>query len=174
MSEFSTQSMPTRSVRLNRLSKTVMVASLGVFGLLVALNNITDYGSNYEFVRHVLSMDTTFPGNSLRWRAISVPLLWHIFYVLIIGAEFATGALFSFAAWKMAKAINMASPAFKAAHTLVPVATAVGFLIWFFGFSVVGGEWFAMWQSHSWNGQEAAFRFFMTMLGVCIFTQQKE
>jgi len=62
MSELSTQSLPTRSLRLNRLSKTVMVGSLGVFGLLVALNNITDYGSNYAFVRHVLSMDTTFPG----------------------------------------------------------------------------------------------------------------
>jgi predicted small integral membrane protein len=34
---------------------------------------------------------------------------------------------------------------------------------------VVGGEWFAMWQSKDWNGQEAAFRFYMTVLAVLIF-----
>ena len=34
---------------------------------------------------------------------------------------------------------------------------------------VVAGEWFAMWQSQTWNGQEAAFRFYMAVLGVLIF-----
>lgn len=172
MSQFSSSSFPSRAVLLSRFSKTLMIASLGVFGLLVALNNMTDYGSNYAFVRHVLSMDTTFPDNALRWRAISVPMLWHVFYVLIIAAEFLTGLLFTFAAVMMARSVRRTAEEFREARALVPVATALGFLIWFFGFSVVGGEWFAMWQSHSWNGQEAAFRFFMTMLAVCIFTNQ--
>lgn len=35
---------------------------------------------------------------------------------------------------------------------------------------VVGGEWFLMWQSHQWNGQEAAFKFYMAILGVLIFS----
>lgn len=172
MSLSSSPMNPTRAIFLSRASKTVMVASLGVFGILVAVNNMTDYGSNYEFVRHVLSMDTTFPGNALRWRAVSSPVLWHLFYVLIIAAEFLTGAFFSLAALQMARAVKSSSEEFRSACALVPVATALGFMIWFFGFSVVGGEWFAMWQSHVWNGQEAAFRFFMTMLGVCVFTQQ--
>ncbi len=34
---------------------------------------------------------------------------------------------------------------------------------------VVAGEWFAMWQSQTWNGQEAAFRFYVAVLGVLIF-----
>jgi len=41
--------------------------------------------------------------------------------------------------------------------------------VWFFGFMVVAGEYWAMWQSHTWNGQEAAFRFTMVILGVLIF-----
>jgi predicted small integral membrane protein len=45
----------------------------------------------------------------------------------------------------------------------------VGFGVWFFGFLVVAGEYLAMWQSRSWNGQEAAFRFTMVILGVLIF-----
>jgi predicted small integral membrane protein len=28
---------------------------------------------------------------------------------------------------------------------------------------VVGGEWFQMWQSQIWNGQEAAFRFIASL-----------
>jgi predicted small integral membrane protein len=31
-----------------------------------------------------------------------------------------------------------------------------------------------MWQSKSWNGQEAAFRFYMTMLAVLIFVIQPD
>ena len=44
----------------------------------------------------------------------------------------------------------------------------VGFGLWFFGFLVVAGEYFAMWQSQTWNG-ETAFRITMVILGVLIF-----
>ena len=40
--------------------------------------------------------------------------------------------------------------------------------------SLVGGEWFAMWQSQMWNGQQAAFRFYETLLGVLIYVGQPE
>ena len=56
---------------------------------------------------------------------------------------------------------------------MIAGATA-GFLVWFFGFMVVGGEWFLMWQSDTWNGQEAAFRFYMAILGVLIFVNQPD
>ena len=59
------------------------------------------------------------------------------------------------------------------AKRFVYVATALGFLVWFLGFMVIGGEWFAMWQSQTWNGQEAAFRFYAAVLGAgihCIWT----
>ncbi len=55
-----------------RLAKITMVASLAAFALLAAYNNIVDYDSNFEFVRHVLSMDTTFPGNALKHRAVTL------------------------------------------------------------------------------------------------------
>ena len=48
------------------------------------------------------------------------------------------------------------------------------FLIWFVGFMVVGGEWFAMWQSTTWNGQQSAFRFYMTALVVVVFVNQPD
>jgi predicted small integral membrane protein len=45
----------------------------------------------------------------------------------------------------------------------------IGFGLWFFGFIVIGGEYFAMWQSNIWNGQEGAFRFVIMILGGLIF-----
>jgi predicted small integral membrane protein len=47
-----------------RIAKATMVASLALFALLVTFDNLTDYDTNYAFVRHVLSMDTTFPGSA--------------------------------------------------------------------------------------------------------------
>ena len=47
----------------------------------------------------------------------------------------------------------------------------LGFGLWFFGFLVVAGEYFAMWQSHTWNGQQAAFRLTTVILGMLIFCQ---
>jgi predicted small integral membrane protein len=37
--------------------------------------------------------------------------------------------------------------------------------MWLLAFLDVGGEWFLMWQSKMWNGQEEAFRMF-TVVGV--------
>jgi predicted small integral membrane protein len=38
----------------------------------------------------------------------------------------------------------------------------------------IGGEYFAMWQSTMWNGQEAAFSFYLTLLAVLIFVNQPD
>lgn len=84
-----------------RLSKIVMCLCLAAFAFLVAFGNITDYGSNFAFVQHVLSMDTTFPGNAIMYRAITNPTLWSIGYWLIIFGEALTCLLFVIAAWKL-------------------------------------------------------------------------
>lgn len=38
----------------------------------------------------------------------------------------------------------------------------------------IGGEWFQMWQSKAWNGQQPAFRFYLTILTVLIFVNQPD
>ena len=54
--------------------------------------------SNYQFVRHVLSMDTTFPDNALRPRAIDSETLWPAAHAVIIAAEASTGLLLALGA----------------------------------------------------------------------------
>jgi predicted small integral membrane protein len=152
-----------------RYAKIVMSLALAGFCLLVAFDNLTDYGTNYLFVQHVLSMDTTFPGNALMYRSITNPVLWQIVYALIIAAEGLTGILYLAGAVRLFQLRNASGAIFNEAKGLVIAASTMAFLVWFLGFMVVAGEWFAMWQSQTWNGQEAAFRFYVAVLGVLIF-----
>ena len=154
---------------ITRYAKIVMAASLAAFCLLVAFDNITDYGTNYLFVQHVLSMDTTFPGNALMYRAVTSPLLWQIAYALIIIAEGVTGVLYLAGAIRLFQLREAPAIVFNTAKAYIVAASLLAFLVWFVGFMVVGGEWFAMWQSQTWNAQDAAFHFYMTVLGVLIF-----
>jgi predicted small integral membrane protein len=152
-----------------RYAKIIMSLALAAFCLLVAFDNLTDYGTNYLFVQHVLSMDTTFPGNALMYRSITNPVIWKLVYALIIAAEGATGILFLAGAIRLIQGRNAPGVVFNEAKGLVIAAATLALLVWFFGFMVVAGEWFAMWQSQTWNGQEAAFRFYMAVLGVLNF-----
>ncbi len=159
---------------ITRIAKIVMSLVLASFCLLVAFDNLTDYGTNYLFVQHVLSMDTTFPGNALMYRSITNPVLWQLGYALIIAAEGVTGILFLAGALRLFQVRIAPAAVFNAAKAYVIAACLLAFLVWFFGFMVVAGEWFAMWQSATWNGQEAAFRFYTAVLAVLIFVNQPD
>jgi predicted small integral membrane protein len=74
-----------------RLAKAILCVPLALFGLLVAADNVVDYGTNYAFVQHVFSMDPTFPGNALMGRAITNPAVWRLGYGAIIVGEVLTG-----------------------------------------------------------------------------------
>ena len=157
-----------------RLAKIAMTAALAAFAFIVTYDNLVDYGSNYEFVRHVLSMDTTFPGNKLMDRAITDPRIWALAYAAIIAAEGLTFLLLLAATIAMLLALRAPPAGFQLDKVWLVAGATLGFGVWFFGFMVVGGEFFAMWQSKTWNGQEAAFRFYMTLLGVLIFVNQPD
>jgi predicted small integral membrane protein len=159
---------------ITRLAKIVMVLILAVFCLLVAFDNLTDYATNYLFVQHVLSMDTTFSGNSLMYRSIINPIAWQVAYALIIAAEAATGVLLLAGAVRLWQARAGSGTDFNRAKDYAVAGSALAFLVWFFGFMVVAGEWFAMWESQTWNGQEAAFRFVLVILAVLIFLNQAD
>lgn len=152
-----------------RLSKTALVAAIAFFATLVAFGNITDYGTNYAFVQHVLAMDTIFPTATIRYRAIASPELHTAAYVLIIAAETATAILCWIGAFAMAGRLGAPAPVFNRAKGWAVAGLTLGFLVWQVGFMSIGGEWFGMWMSSTWNGIESAFRFFITIIAVLIY-----
>ena len=83
---------------LLRFSKIAMIAALAAFAFIVTYDNIVDYNSNYDFVWHVLSMDTTFPKNELMDRAITDKRIWTAAYAAIIVVEGLTSLLLAIGA----------------------------------------------------------------------------
>ncbi len=152
---------------LIRVSKIALVGASAFFLLLVVFNNLTDYGSNFEFVKHVLSMDTTFPGNAGMWRAFTSPLLHHAFYATIILWEAVTCALLGAGTWRLWQARTAPAAGWQTAKSLATLGFTLSLLQWYVAFISIGGEWFLMWQSKTWNGQDAAFRMF-TLMGVSL------
>jgi len=148
-----------------RVTKVVLVAAVAFFYTVLVFNNVTDYGSNYQFVHHVLLMDTTFPDNQGMWRSIHVVGVQTVFYDGIIAWEAVTMALTWVGVFKLARAVRGPASAFNAAKRIPIAALVLGLLLWLVAFITVGGEWFLMWQSKIWNGQEAAFRMF-TVIGI--------
>jgi predicted small integral membrane protein len=150
-----------------RAAKTLLVFAVAIYYSFVVFNNVTDYDSNYQFVRHVLMMDSTFPGNHGMWRAINSSAVHTAFYVSIIAWEFATMALCWWGAARMLRAFNAHAAEFNRAKGVAVAALTLSALMWLLAFLGVGGEWFLMWQSKSWNGQDAAFRMF-TVVGIVL------
>jgi predicted small integral membrane protein len=150
-----------------RISKCFLVFSVALFYTLVVFNNTTDYNSNYQFVRHVLQMDSTFPGNGGMWRAINQPSIHAIFYLSIISWEIITAVLCWWGGISLVRALKLSANEFTRAKNVGVIALTLGMLMWSAAFLSVGGEWFLMWQSRTWNGQDAAFRMFV-VLGIVL------
>jgi predicted small integral membrane protein len=140
----------------------VLVNALYIF--LVALGNITDYPTNFAFVQHVLSMDTTNfggkPGQGLdpdvMWRAITSPVIWNIAYVGVIVWESATAIVLIAAVVFFVR--GFAGHGFAAARRWGSIGLVMIVLLFVGGFISIGGEWFQMWRSTAWNGLDPAFR----------------
>ena len=154
--------------------KLLLLAALAIFYTLVVFNNVTDFDSNYQFVRHVLMMDTTFPGNKGMWRALNKSWIHLGGYLSIIVWEMAVMVLNWWGVVELYRRLRSSAEVFNAAKGISIVAVVLGLLLWMGAFITVGGEWFLMWQSRAWNGQEAAFRMFVIAAIVLFLTLQPE
>lgn len=157
-----------------RLLKAVTLLLAGLFGFFVFAGNLMDYNSNYEFVHHVLSMDTTFEGNSLMWRAFESTTVHTIAYWGLIIAEGIFSVLAFIGVYHMLKNIKASGRKFNQSKSFGYYAFILGFAIWFFGFVVIGSEWFAMWQSQIWNGKETAMDITSVWIGFAILLALKD
>jgi predicted small integral membrane protein len=152
----------------------LVVFAVAGFYSLVVLNNTTDYNSNYQFVRHVLMMDSTRSGNGGMWRALNSPA-WHVsFFISIILWETFTTIFCWWGGVNLARALRGTAGAFNQAKRVAIIALTCALLMWLVAFLSIGGEWFLMWQSKTWNGQDAALRMFTVIGIVLLFVAQPD
>ncbi|MFI6856029.1 DUF2165 domain-containing protein [Streptomyces sp. NPDC050416] len=137
------------------LAAALLTASVALYMALVAFGNITDFGTNQQFVRHVLAMDTTFKDEDLMWRAVTSTGLQDTAYVLIIVWETVSALVLIYGTWLWARRDQ------QQARRMSTYGLLMVLLLFGAGFIAIGGEWFSMWQSKSWNGLDAATRVFL-------------
>ena len=94
------------------------------------------------------------------WRAISAPSVHLVFYVSIIVWETLNAVLCWWGAIALLRSLRAPAGEFQRAKRVGIAALTAGMLLWFVAFLSVGAEYFLMWQSKLWNGQDAAFRMF--------------
>jgi predicted small integral membrane protein len=145
--------------RFGTLPFVVAVLTLitAAYYTLVAFSNITDFGTNQEFVKHVFAMDTTFNDPDVTWRKITSEAIQNIAYVLIIAWEVLTALvlIWAFVAWVGAL---RAGGGYDRPRRLSTLGWTMVLLLFAGGFIVIGGEWFVMWQSSDWNGLDPALQ----------------
>ena len=159
---------------ITRTAKVLLLAGIALFYTLVVFNNLTDFNSNYQFVRHVLTMDSTFPGNQGMWRALPSPAFHLAFYISIIAWETATMILLWWGVVRLVRSLRQPPAAFHLAKGVPVMALTLSMLMWLVAFLTIGAEWFLMWQSKMWNGQEPAFRMFAVVALVLLILIQPE
>ncbi len=150
-----------------RMGKVLMLLSISIFFALTCVSNLVDYQTNFIFVEHVLSMDTTFQSPNLMWRSIHNPTIHHLAYWFVIIWHAAVAILCFLGALKLIKHRSSPSLIFNAAKGPGVIALTCGFLLYSFAFVTIGGEWFAMWQSTTWNALKASHTL-MSMIGIAL------
>jgi predicted small integral membrane protein len=157
-----------------RLSRILLMAAIALWVSLVAFGNLTDVGSNWPFVQHVLAMDTIFPDAGIHYRAITSPWLQRTAYASIIATETLVAVLCWLGTWRLWRARAASGVAFHRAKRMGVLGLTLGVMLWLGGFIAVGGEWFGMWMSKEWNGVEAAFRFVVVLLIALTYLGQRD
>jgi predicted small integral membrane protein len=157
-----------------RLSKILWTFSLGCMFILVVFNNLSDYQTNFQFVRNIMMMSWLPEGNTNAWRTLTHPAWHHIFYGCIILWELLSALFCVWGAARCFSARNASQGAFHRAKNLALLGLLLSTLLWLFAFLIVGGEWFLMWQSQMWNASASAFRFFAVSALGLIFVSLPE
>ena len=142
-------------MKSTRFCKIALVAAVASFFSIVAYGNIADHDSSWRFIQHVMTMDTIRQDPDIMWRAISDPAAQFWTYLAIVGIQGLTALLCWIGSVRLLLALFSSDVDFNKAKQTAILGVTLGFLFYAVGFLVIAGEWFAFWQSRSWNGQPA-------------------
>ncbi|WP_244232609.1 DUF2165 family protein [Methylacidiphilum caldifontis] len=157
-----------------RLSKMIILLFFSFYFLLIALNNILDYQANFQFVQHILLMDSIDKVSPLHSRAWKSPNFHGFVYTLLIGWEAICGLVLFLGTAALFKNLFRSKEEFQQAKRWGSIGLFLGLCGWLFFFILGGGEWFQMWRSTSFNALPQAFRMAILILLFLSFFIQTE
>jgi predicted small integral membrane protein len=141
----------------SRITKILFSSAAGLYISLVCFNNIVDYHSNFAFITMVAKMEDTFSKARNGWRSINDPAIHFLLFVVILICELTVAGLLWLGSFKMFQNRSASLEAFTNAKKYSAAGFSLAVMLWFTVFIAIGGEWFLMWQSKTWNAQPTAF-----------------
>ena len=158
-----------------RYIKIALVASVSVFCLSYALQNVVNLEAAHWFVSYTTSMEGHEKYASHFGPAVTAPAIHWAMLWIIIALEFAAGLLAAKGAFDLFRARNARAEVFNSAKTYGIAGCGVGILIWFGLFSALGGAYFQMWQTEAGGGALANATWFSIQLAlVWVLVSQKD
>ncbi len=134
-----------------RLAPLLLLAGTTVMAAIVCLNNLTAPQANLDFVRHIMTMDTTNQDRGTQWREIRSPVLHRVAFGAILTLEVAVTVLGVIGSYWLAVNLAASPDAWESAKLFGYLAFLVALVVWFGVIQVVGAEWYVSWQSEKWN-----------------------
>lgn len=152
-----------------RLIPLVLLLGTAVTAAVAALNNLTAPGANLDFVRHIMTMDTTNRDRGVRWREVRSPALHRAAFAAILVCELAVAALGLAGSFFLAVNLTAGAEAWESAKLFGYLAFLAALAVWFLIIQVVGAEWYVSWQSEKWNAIRDSIRInLITVAGIII------
>jgi len=159
--------------RTARVVTSLFILMVAAYYLLVAFDNITDpvnpNASNWPFVQGVLSGDGVPADSGFEWRFIDATWFAAVSYAGIVLGETITGIVLLVAGLRGLRA-SATCHRWGREQRLTFIGGFLGLLVFFFGFMVVGGNWFIMYLNSKWNGLEPAFQNSVMTVAMLILT----
>lgn len=159
--------------RMARVITSLFILMVASYYLVVGFDNITNptnpNGSNWPFVQGVLSGDGVPADSGFGWRFIDATWFQALSYIGIMVTETITGIVLLIAGIKGLRA-SATCHRWGRVQKWTFVGGFLGLLVFFFGFMVVGGNWFVMYLNSKWNGLEPAFQNSTMTIAMLILT----
>lgn len=159
--------------RTARVVTSLFILMVGAYYLVVGFDNITNptnpNASNWPFVQGVLSGDGVPADSGFEWRFVDATWFQALSYIMIMTLETITGIVLLVAGFKGLRGSQNAAR-WSLAQKWTFVGGFLGLGVFFFGFMVVGGNWFIMYLNSKWNGLEPAFQNSVMTVSMLILT----
>lgn len=156
-----------------KMIKIILVAGTALLLSFAVLGNVTMPDVGFGAVKTAVGMETTFKHPGAMWRAITNPLLVYAIFGCIVLVEASAAVLCWIGAGRM-WAARRDNASFHRATGMARLGLGVTAALYFVGWLVFAGEWFAMWQSQQLNVLPDAFRYFASAMLILFLVSEKE
>lgn len=142
-----------------RVTMCIAALVVGLTGLLAFLDNANNLQSGFALVQYVVS-EAEQPVYENIGPAISSPVLIWAIFLFIMAIELAVGALGIWGLTEMIRSYSAEPGDFHSAKSKARLGAALGMLLWYGAFVVIGELFFNFWQTAPGLGSaEGAFRY---------------